>query len=116
MLTFWAVLHLFAGRFSFAAIVSIACLVGYFFIPETPLPIVGQLLHRFRTLVLAAGIASGVYALTWADAFMSGHAYAIQQVAAQNQETIHAVNEAKKPLAECRARGGTWDQSDGVCR
>ena len=110
-MTFFAVMHLFVTWFGAGMIIGVLCLLGWWLIPELP-----WFTHRARLGLLTVGVASLSATFVYGYAFMGGYRYAINQVAARNQEAVHAVNKAIGSVQDCIDRGGEWDTVDGVCR
>jgi hypothetical protein len=44
-----------------------------------------------------------------------GYQNAINAIAAQDKEAIDAADQARGRVDACRASGGVWSQSDGLC-
>ena len=67
--------------------------------------------------LIAAGVAAlgTAYAIHRHNIYQSGYDDAINDVAARNAQASQAVRDAVAKVRECRDRGGTWDQSRGVC-
>lgn len=70
-------------------------------------------------LLIAAGLIGAVitaYAVWHHEIYQSGYDQAISDIAEENQAAIGHAIERRKPLEECRARGGVWIQSARACK
>ncbi len=61
--------------------------------------------------------AGGAFIADWHHkAFESGYDRAISDVAADNDAAVGRAFAKRDVLNNCRARGGTWDQTTGNCQ
>ena len=93
------------------ALVSVAAWLLWYFTPA--------ILLNFKSLLLHVAVGATVFTFASSYFFTSGYnkgyAVAINQVAKNTKEAKDAVDTAVKTTADCFARGGTPDDTTGVC-
>ncbi|MCL4712151.1 MAG: hypothetical protein KJZ73_12990 [Pseudorhodoplanes sp.] len=72
-------------------------------------------LWQIGALFALLTVFGGAYALHRHTIYQSGYDDAISDIAARNAVAAKAVREAVSQVRACRDRGGTWNQSRGVC-
>lgn len=71
-----------------------------------------QLLHLAVGLTIFT-VASSYFFTT---GFESGYSSAISAIARDDEAAVERVKAGKSEMANCRARGGTWDVTTGTCK
>lgn len=98
-----------------------AVIAGAIFFPAVAVPIAEQVLKvlfgcKPCLLVLAfVAVALGSFWYGRAGQYEAGHAAAIAEIAAENEETISRALEKRNEWQKCRTGGGAWDQTTGRC-
>lgn len=64
--------------------------------------------------IVVVAVVAGAFAIKFHYVNV-GRDQVTNEIAAGNRETLSNVNTAKGKVDDCRASGGTWDSSRGLC-
>ena len=116
-MSFMAVAHLFFGWFGLGIGLAVLCVAAYvatFFVPNIPL-VTTEMLPHLRAVLLTVAAVSAAATYVYGKAYADGYGYAVNQIAAKNQEALRHVKQAVGNVQNCVDSGGTWDTVSGVC-